>query len=150
MKAYHLAKASHLSDLPDWLFDERERIPSLSSRFAESPRGVVADVPPPGTSFPRIYNEAASHAPQHSRRALHGHHSSGKTGPSNAADRIKTSMNTKRADFGVDHVSSKLENLSCSPSRVHTSVDARHGTHREANPTRQPLQTLQQLRPGAF
>lgn len=150
MKAYHLAKVSHPSDLPDWLFDERERKPSLSARFTEPPRSAVSDVQHPRTSFHHIYKEAASRAPQRSRTPSHVLPSSGKTGPSKAADRLKAFRDAKRADFGVRHVSSKSESLSYFPSRIHTSVDARNGTDYRDSPTRRPLQSVQQLRPGAF
>ncbi|KAG0707807.1 hypothetical protein DFH29DRAFT_1076121 [Suillus ampliporus] len=153
MKAYHLAKARHPSDLPDWLFDERERKPSLSSRFAESPRGVVSGVqPPPPSAFRHIYDEAASRAPQtnHSRTAPQVLTSPDKTGPSRATDRLKAFRDAKRADLGVRHVSSESESSTYSPSRINPSVDARHGvSYRGASPspTRRPVLSVQ---PGAF
>ncbi|KAG1756826.1 uncharacterized protein EDB91DRAFT_1213657 [Suillus paluster] len=156
MKAYHLAKARHPSDLPDWLFDERERKPSLSSRFAESPRGAVSDIQPPRPSaFRRIYDEAASRAPQtnHSQIPSHVLTSPDKTSQSKAADRLKAFRDAKRADLGVRHVSSKSESLSYSPSRIGTNVDAHHGaSYRGASsfPTRQPLLSVQPSQPGAF
>lgn len=53
LKAYHIAKASRPSDLPAWLFDEKER--GLTSRLAASaddPRNITdeydaRDAPPP-------------------------------------------------------------------------------------------------------
>jgi len=160
MKAYHLAKARHPSDLPDWLFDERERMPFLSSRFAESPRGAISDVQPPRTSFRHFYDEAGSRAPQANDSASYVLPSSlDRTRSSKAADRSKAFRHAKRADFGVRHVSSKLESLSYSPSsyspsRIHASVDTRRGVdHQDTSSfptTRQPLQSVQQLRPGAF
>lgn len=156
MKAYHLAKAHHPSDLPDWLFDERERKPSLSSRFAESPRGAVSDAQPPRPSALRhIYDDAASHAPQtsHSQTASHVLASPEKTGPSKAADRLKALRDAKRAGLGVRHVSSESESLSYSSLRIHTDVDARHNdNHRGAasSPIRRPLLSVQPSQPGAF
>lgn len=138
MKAYHLAKARHPSDLPDWLFDERERTPFLSSRFPESPRGAVSDVQPPRTSFRHFYDEADSRAPQANDPASYVLPSLDRTGSSKAADPLKA-FGAKRADFG---------------SRIHASVDTRHGVdHQDASPfptTRQPLQSVRQLRLGAF
>ncbi|OAX44610.1 hypothetical protein K503DRAFT_678223, partial [Rhizopogon vinicolor AM-OR11-026] len=149
MKAYHLAKARHPSDLPDWLFDERQRKSSTGSRFA------VPDLQPPSTSSRHIYNEAASRAPHanHSRIASHIIPSSGRTRPSKAADRLKAFRDAKRADFGVRHVSSKSESLSYSPSRVHAIVDACFDVDHQdtsSSSTIQPLRSVQQLRPGAF
>ncbi|KAG2150625.1 uncharacterized protein EDB93DRAFT_325841 [Suillus bovinus] len=156
MKVYHLAKARHPSDLPDWLFDERERKPSLSSRFTESSRGTISDTQPSRPSAPRyVYDDAASHAlpTHHSQTTSHVLASSEKTGSSKAADRLKAFRDAKRADLGVRHVSSKSESLSYSPSRIHTSVGTYHnGNYRSAlsSPTRRPALLAQPSQPGAF
>lgn len=156
MKAYHLAKARHPSDLPDWLFDERERKPSLSARFTKSPRGAASDAQPLRPSALRhIYDDAASRAPRtnHSQTVSRVLAPPEKTCSSKAADRLKAFRDAKRADLGVRHVSSKSESLSYSPSRVHTNVDARHDdNHRGALsfPTRRPLLSAQPSQPGAF
>lgn len=156
MKAYHLAKARHPSDLPDWLFDERERKPSLSSRFRESPRDAVSNAQPLRPSALRhVYNDAASRAPRtnHSQTTPHVPTPPEKTGSSKAVDRLKAFRDAKRVDLGVRHVSSKSESLSYSPSRIHTNVDARHnGSHQGtlSSPTRRPLLSAQPPQPGAF
>lgn len=155
MRAYHLAKARHPSDLPDWLFDERERKPSLSSRFTEPPRGAASDTQPLRPSALRhIYDDAASRAPRenHSQTTSHVLASPEKTVSSKAADRLKALRDAKRADLGVRHVSSKSESLSYSPSRIRTNVDARHNVnHRGAlSSTRRPLLSAQPSQPGAF
>ncbi|KAG2750084.1 hypothetical protein P692DRAFT_20847750 [Suillus brevipes Sb2] len=156
MKTYHLAKARHPSDLPDWLFDERERKPSLSSRFTESPRGAPSDAQRLHPSAPRhIYDDAASRAPRtnHSQIASRVLAPPDKAGSSKAADRLKAFRDAKRADLGVRHVSSKSESLSYSPLRVHTNVNARHDdNHRGALsfPTRRTLLSAQPSQPGAF
>lgn len=156
MKAYHLAKARHPSDLPDWLFDERERKPSLSSRFTESPRDASSNVQPLRPSALRhVYDDAASRAPQtnHSQAISHVLASPEKASSSKAADRLKAFRDAKRADLGVRHVSSKSESLSYSPSRIHTNVNARQNhNHRGAlsSPTRRPLLSAQPSQPGAF
>lgn len=140
MKAYHLAKAHHPSELPEWLFDERERKPSLSSRFTESPRGGASDAQPLRPSALRhVYNDAASRVP----RTSHVLASPEKTGPSKATVRLKAFRDAKRADLGVRHVSSKSESLSYSPSRIHTNVDAPYNDRR-------PLLSVQPSQPGAF
>jgi hypothetical protein len=156
MKAYHLAKARHPSDLPDWLFDERERKPSLSSRFTESPRDASSNVQPLRPSALRhVYDDAASRAPQtnHSQAISHVLASPEKASSSKAADRLKAFRDAKRADLGVRHVSSKSESLSYSPSRIHTNVNTRQNhNHRGAlsSPTRRPLLSAQPSQPGAF
>jgi len=155
MKAYHLAKARHPSDLPNWLFDEREQKPSLSSGFARTPRGAAFDVQPPRTSFRHIYDEAALRAPQvsHSRTASPILPSSDKAGPSKATNRLRALRDAKRSDLGVRHVLPKSEGLSYSPSRIHAGVDSVYGADRRdalSFPTRRPLQSVQQPRPGAF
>ncbi|KAG1890954.1 hypothetical protein F4604DRAFT_1949293 [Suillus subluteus] len=156
MKAYHLAKARHPSDLPDWLFDERERKPSLSSRFRESPRDAASDAQPQRPSALRhAYDDAASRAPRtnHSQTTSHVLASPEKTGSSKAVDRLKAFRDAKRADLGVRHVSSESEGLSYSPSRIHTNVDTRHnGSHQGAlsSPTRRPVLSAQPSQPGAF
>lgn len=140
MKAYHLAKAHHPSELPEWLFDERERKPSLSSRFTESPRGAASDARPLRPSALRhVYDDAASRVP----RTFHVLASPEKTGSSKAAVRLKAFRDAKRADLGVRHVSSKSESLSYSPSRIHTNVDAPYNGRR-------PLLSVQPSQPGAF
>ncbi|KAG2050737.1 hypothetical protein BDR06DRAFT_634115 [Suillus hirtellus] len=156
MKAYHLAKARHPSDLPDWLFDERERKPSLGSRFTQSQRGASSDTQPmrPVTSR-YVYDNAASRAipTTHSHTTSHVLTSPEKTGSSKAADRLKAFRDAKRADLGVRHGPSKSESLSYSPSRFHTNVDAYHNdNHRGAlpSPTRRPLLSAQPSQPGAF
>lgn len=156
MKAYHLAKARHPSDLPDWLFDERERKPSLSSRFRESPRGAASHAQslyPP--ALRHVYDDAASLAPRtnHSHTTSHVLTSPEKTGSSKAADRLKAFRDAKRADLGVRHVSSKSESSPCSPSRTHTNVDARHNDSQQgvlSSPTRRPVLSAQPSKPGAF
>ncbi|KAG2157062.1 hypothetical protein DEU56DRAFT_874688 [Suillus clintonianus] len=153
MKAYHLAKARHPSDLPDWLFDERERKPSLSSRFTESPRGAVSNVQPlRPPAFRHVYDDAASRAQNHPQTASHVLVSPDKT--SKAAERLKAFRDAKRADLGVRHVSSKSESLSYSPSRIHTNVGERHSDdHRGASSsptTRRPLLSARPSQPGAF
>ncbi|KAG1827353.1 uncharacterized protein BJ212DRAFT_1311724 [Suillus subaureus] len=156
MKAYHLAKARHPSDLPDWLFDERERKPSLSSRFRESPRGAASHAQslyPP--ALRHVYDDTASLAPRtnHSHTTSHVLTSPEKTGSSKAADRLKAFRDAKRADLGVRHVSSKSESSSCSPSRTYTNVDARHNDSQQgvlSSPTRRPVLSAQPSKPGAF
>jgi hypothetical protein len=155
MKAYHLAKARHPSDLPDWLFDERERKPSLSSRFTESPRSAASNAQLLRPSALRhIYDDASFRASRaiHSQTTSRVLSSPEKTGSSKTADRLKAFRDAKRADLGVRHVSSKSESLSHSPSRIHASVDARHNdNHRGAlSSTRRPLLSAQPSQPGAF
>ncbi|KAG1772637.1 hypothetical protein EDD22DRAFT_859479 [Suillus occidentalis] len=156
MKTYHLAKARHPSDLPDWLFDERERKPSLGSRFTESPRGAASDAQRLRPSALRhIYDDAASCAPRtnHSQTASRVLAPPEKIGSSKAADRLKAFRDAKRADLGIRHVYSKSESLSYSPPRLHTNVNARHDdNHRGALsfPTRRPLLSAQPSQPGAF
>jgi hypothetical protein len=154
MKAYHLAKALHPSDLPNWLFDERERKPSPSSGFMGSSRSAVPDVQPP-ISFSHIYDEAALRAPQvsHSRTASPVLPSSDKAGPSKATNRPKTLRDAKRPYLGVQHVFSKSESSSYSSSRIHTGVDSVYGVDcgdASSFPTRRALHSVQQPRPGAF
>lgn len=44
MKAYHITQAQSLSDLPDWLFDERER--RVANRPSDSDDSLVQSQPP--------------------------------------------------------------------------------------------------------
>lgn len=156
MKTYHLAKARHPSDLPDWLFDERERKPSLGSRFTEPPRSAASDAQRLRPSALRhIYDDAASRASRtnHSQTASRVLAPPERIGSSKAADRLKAFRDAKRADLGVRHVYSKSESLSYSPPRVHTNVNARHDDkHRGALsfPTKRPLLSAQPSQPGAF
>jgi hypothetical protein len=77
MKAYHIAKAQNPSDLPDWLFDKRERQitnarpqsdDSVGDHFQASQTNFRADT----TSGEGLALKPASHEPTPSQSRLRG------------------------------------------------------------------------------
>ncbi|KAH7916047.1 hypothetical protein BJ138DRAFT_1097451 [Hygrophoropsis aurantiaca] len=106
MKAYHLTKARHPTDLPEWLFDERERRPALHSRVVNSQfESTEYDA-----SFHRVpvtfsaFDNGILQAPQprHARTQSQPLSNHGSTS-SKTADRLRALRDAKRADLGVRH-----------------------------------------------
>lgn len=129
LKEYHIAKARDLAELPDWLFDERERragraqlteraheIPPVSDMPKDTPRAPERPPTPAGTRAgerripvrPKRPDELPAPAPTAPR---------GDYTPPPALDRIKSTRLAKRA------------------ARVHFADDV-EGTHREEEPVR--------------
>ncbi|KAF7304848.1 hypothetical protein MKEN_01198900 [Mycena kentingensis (nom. inval.)] len=111
MKAYHLEKARDPSDLPAWLFDEKERRhaapeQSRSSRRrnddydygADEPRRPRAE-PPPSRGLRDIYDAAAATPAAAYDRSGRGARSYGDDTPqpSRATDRLKALRDAKRS-----------------------------------------------------
>jgi len=103
MKAYHLEKARDPSELPAWLFNERERGVKGSTRGRTGNDDIRADTPempetPPMTQssgFRAIYASAASTEVQRSRRyEPTGYGNDGIT-PSKAANRLRAMREPK-------------------------------------------------------
>ncbi|KAF9053633.1 hypothetical protein BDZ89DRAFT_1056216, partial [Hymenopellis radicata] len=102
MKAYHLEKARDRSDLPAWLFDERERMPKL--RVTEAPvptREEERATKPRG--FRDIYESAAATpiipAPKSAQYSRYMDDST----PSKATDRLKALRDAKRTALRPQH-----------------------------------------------
>ncbi|KAH7930815.1 hypothetical protein BV22DRAFT_1190923 [Leucogyrophana mollusca] len=154
MRAYHLAKAQHPADLPDWLFDEHERRPTLHSRFAGLQVGSSMEESPkqrkPGLSH--IYCEAATTSSPITQRATQSQTPvNERTTPSKATDRLRALRDAKRADLGVRHIPVQPDNSS-SPQGGAVRIKSRGDQYRSATPsqTRRPFHAHLPPKPGAF
>ncbi|TFY67296.1 hypothetical protein EVG20_g3990 [Dentipellis fragilis] len=110
MKAYHLEKARDPSDLPEWLFDERERRPagrpSTSRRRDDRDYEYERDEAPPQRSrgLRDIYDTAAAPSNAYDRsdtrpsysRNTSSSRDDGSAGQSKANDRLKALRDAKR------------------------------------------------------
>jgi hypothetical protein len=109
MKAYHLAKARDPSDLPSWLFSERERGAKGSMRGRtgdDDTRADTAEIPeaPPITQssgLRAIYASAASSEVHRSGRHEPTRYGDDGIAPSKAANRLRAMREPKRGRMNV-------------------------------------------------
>ncbi|TFK76486.1 hypothetical protein BDN72DRAFT_852796 [Pluteus cervinus] len=105
MKAYHLEKARDPSDLPAWLFDERERRAKNSTRgrqeFVDDEPEPLAALPAQSSGLRAIYASAAATPVKKPRQdpTYYGE------APSRAADRLKALRDAKRGIMRAASVS---------------------------------------------
>lgn len=99
MKAYHLAKARELSDLPSWLFEEHERMPkrdnvegpSTRTTHTESSRSVTRS-----NGLRDIYDSASVPVASTRPSAPSLRYNQPDVQPSKATDRLKAMRDAKR------------------------------------------------------
>ncbi|KAF9451068.1 hypothetical protein P691DRAFT_808910 [Macrolepiota fuliginosa MF-IS2] len=117
MKAYHIAKAQDPSDLPEWLFDERER---RVANIRTQPDDAVNDQAPPPSNESQI-SASTPHRSTPSRPRLRG------------ADRLKAVRDAKRSAGEQDSPESMADSRwtsSKDASQAVTHIGLPSGSHR--------------------
>lgn len=113
LKVYHLGKARDPTELPDWLFDERERglrvttrkrTPTGDGNLAEQDLSDLpvtrADVSAGGLRA--VYGRTAVHGPFSSNRQESSRYQDENSAPSKAADRLKAMREAKRGITSIN------------------------------------------------
>lgn len=104
MKAYHLDRARDPSDLPDWLFEDHERMPASRSRFREGSHTSGAEhenVPQP-RSPPRswglrdVHSSTTNSASLRSESTIAPGRLGEGPGPAKTTNRLKELRDAKR------------------------------------------------------
>lgn len=118
MKAYHLEKARDPTDLPAWLFDERERRRPVSRGRAsrndfDDDRQEIRkslDEPPRQRGLRDVYDAAASTTPTAPlKQTARKNFADDPAPPSKATDRLKAMRDAKRGALGVTPRRSSME-----------------------------------------